>query len=88
MVSAFRGLKHSRYVGKMISFRYITLPPKHKVSSRIIYTLMRFLEFTFKPRVSLGEKKKGKKSEMKERKIRELTAFFFFFFKEVKETKG
>ncbi|XDB51329.1 hypothetical protein AB1E18_004892 [Capra hircus] len=45
----------------MISFRYITLPPKHKGSSRIIYTLMRFLVFTFKPRVSLGEKKKGKK---------------------------
>lgn len=82
MVSVFRELKHSQYVGKLIGFPYITLPPKHKDSSQIIYTLMWFLVFTFKPRVSL--KKKGEKSETKEQ-IRELTAFFF---KEVKETKG
>ena len=85
MVSVFRELKHSHYVGKLISFPYITLPPKHKDSSQIIYTLMWFLVFTFKPRVCL--KKKGGKSETKEQKIRELTGFFFFF-KEVKETKS
>ena len=85
MVSVFRELKHSHYVGKLISFPYITLPPKHKDSSQIIYTLMWFLVFTFKPRVCL--KKKGGKSETKEQKIRELTGFFFFFLRKWKRQK-
>lgn len=82
MVSAF-SLKHSCYVVLMLPLNHLCLqntkvPPRSFIPSW-------FLVFTFKTRVSLGEKRRGKRVRWKNGRLE--SQFFFFFFAKGKRQK-